>query len=94
MTVLDSICGGGNFIPDLLDSRADNDLKAKAKWWGKMDSSYAGTFFIGAHAMAGTQNAFLDHMQFDPLVQLLAQRPADRRTGAVGDLRGTSDSRC
>jgi len=63
VTVLDSHGGGGNFILDLLDRRADNDVKANKKWWGKMDTSYVGTFFIGAHAMAGTQNAFLDHTQ-------------------------------
>ena len=63
VTVLDSHGGGGNFILELLDKRADNDPKANKKWWGKMDSSYAGTFFIGAHAMMGTQNAFLDHTQ-------------------------------
>jgi D-amino peptidase len=63
VTVLDSHGGGGNFILELLDRRADNDPKANKKWWGKMDTSYAGTFFIGAHAMAGTQNAFLDHTQ-------------------------------
>ena len=63
VTVLDSHGGGGNFILELLDQRADNDRKENKKWWGKMDTSYAGTFFIGAHAMAGTQNGFLDHTQ-------------------------------
>ena len=63
VTVLDSHGGGGNFILDLLDKRADNDTKENKKWWGKMDSSYQGTIFIGAHAMAGTMNAFLDHTQ-------------------------------
>jgi len=63
VTVLDSHGGGGNFIVERLDRRAENDLKENKKWWGKMDASYAGTFFIGAHAMAGTQNAFLDHTQ-------------------------------
>jgi D-amino peptidase len=63
VTVLDSHGGGGSFILDLLDKRADNDTKENKKWWGKMDSSYQGTIFIGAHAMAGTMNAFLDHTQ-------------------------------
>ena len=64
VTVLDSHGGrGGNFILERLDRRAENDPKPTQKWWGKMDASYAGTFFIGAHAMAGTQNAFLDHTQ-------------------------------
>jgi len=63
VTVLDSHGGGGNFILDLLDKRAENDTRPNKKWWGILDDSYAGTFFIGAHAMAGTQNAFLDHTQ-------------------------------
>ncbi len=63
VTVLDSHGGGGNFDVDLLDKRADLDIKENKKWWGKLDNSYCGTFFIGAHAMAGTMNAFLDHTQ-------------------------------
>ncbi len=63
VTVLDSHGGGKNFILDMLDKRADNDTKENKKWWGKMDESYQGTIFIGAHAMAGTMNAFLDHTQ-------------------------------
>ena len=63
VTVLDSHGGGKNFLLDLLDPRAENDTKPNGKWWGIMDDSYHGTFFIGAHAMAGTMNAFLDHTQ-------------------------------
>ena len=63
VTVLDSHGGGGNFPLDLLDKRAENDTRPTKKWWGILDDSYAGTFFIGAHAMSGTQNAFLDHTQ-------------------------------
>ncbi len=63
VTVLDSHGGGGNFILDLLDERAENDTRPNKKWWGIMDGSYDGTFFIGAHAMAGTINGFLDHTQ-------------------------------
>ena len=63
VTVLDSHGGGGNFDCLLLDKRADNDTKENKKWWGKLDNSYDGTFFIGAHAMAGTINGFLDHTQ-------------------------------
>lgn len=61
VTVLDSHGGGGNFDATLLDKRAELDLKENGKWWGKLDDSYGGTFFIGAHAMAGTINGFLDH---------------------------------
>ena len=63
VTVLDSHGGGGNFILDLLDERAANDTKPNKKWWGILDDSYDATFFIGAHAMAGTINGFLDHTQ-------------------------------
>jgi D-amino peptidase len=63
VTVLDSHMGGGNFDLSLLDKRADVDTRENKKEWGKMDSTYDGTFFIGAHAMAGTINGFLDHTQ-------------------------------
>jgi D-amino peptidase len=63
VTVLDSHGGGNNFILDLLDKRAENDTRPNKKWWGILDDSYQGTFFIGAHPMAGTQNGFLDHTQ-------------------------------
>ena len=64
VTVLDSHGGGDrNFILDMLDERAENDTKPNKKWWGILDDSYDGTLFIGAHAMAGTMNGFLDHTQ-------------------------------
>jgi D-amino peptidase len=63
VTVLDSHGGGGNFILEMLDQRAENDVRPNKKWWGILDESYDGTFFIGAHAMAGTINGFLDHTQ-------------------------------
>jgi D-amino peptidase len=63
VTVLDSHGGGNNFIKELLDPRAEWDPKANRQWWGKLDDSYSGTFFVGAHAMAGTINGFLDHTQ-------------------------------
>jgi D-amino peptidase len=63
VTVLDSHGGGGNFIVEMLDERADHDTKENRKWWRRLDDSYDGTFFIGAHAMAGTINGFLDHTQ-------------------------------
>lgn len=63
VTVLDSHGGGNNFIRELLDPRAEYDTRPNKKWWGILDDSYQGTFFIGAHAMAGTQNGFLDHTQ-------------------------------
>ena len=63
VTVLDSHGGGGNFDLSLLDKRAEVDTKPNKKWWGIIDESYFGTFFIGAHGMAGTLKGFLDHTQ-------------------------------
>ncbi len=82
VTVLDSHGGGGNFDLSLLDKRADNDVRVNKQWWGKLDESYAGTFFIGAHAMAGTMNAFLDHTQ-DSL-RWLNYYANGRRMGELG----------
>lgn len=63
VTVLDSHGGGNNFLVELLDKRAELDTRPNRKWWGILDGSYHGTFFIGAHPMSGTQNGFLDHTQ-------------------------------
>ena len=63
VTVLDSHGGGGNFDLGLLDKRAEIDKKINKKWWGMLDESYYGSFFIGAHGMAGTLHGFLDHTQ-------------------------------
>jgi D-amino peptidase len=63
VVVLDSHGGGDNFILELLDPRAQNDTRPNGRWWGTLDGSCQGTFFVGAHAMAGTLNAFLDHTQ-------------------------------
>jgi len=67
--VLDSHGGGaregkpGNFILEKLDPRAQNDTRPNKKWWGMIDETFDATYFIGAHAMAGTMNGFLDHTQ-------------------------------
>jgi D-amino peptidase len=63
--VLDSHGGGtaGNVIWEKVDKRAEREPRPAERWWGHLDGSYAATFFIGAHAMAGTMNAFLDHTQ-------------------------------
>lgn len=82
VTVLDSHGGGKNFIKELLDPRAEADLKENGKWWGKLDGSYSGTFFIGAHAMAGTINGFLDHTQNS--LQWYNYIVNGRKTGELG----------
>ena len=71
VTVSDGHCTGKNFDISLLDPRAELD-EARGE---KMDAGYDGAFIIGAHAMAGTLNGFLDHTQsFENLVQLLHKR--------------------
>ena len=60
--VLDCHGPGNNIDKELLDSRAIID-EGHSHWWQSLDESFAATFFIGAHAMAGTQCAFLDHTQ-------------------------------
>ncbi len=82
VTVLDSHGGGKNFIMELLDKRAEYDPKTNRMWWGKLDSSYSGTFFIGAHAMAGTINGFLDHTQNS--LQWYNYIVNGRKTGELG----------
>jgi D-amino peptidase len=57
-----------NFILDMLDERAEYDTRPNRHWWGILDESYDASFFVGAHAMAGTMNGFLDHtMSFSVL---------------------------
>lgn len=82
VTVLDSHGGGKNFIAELLDPRAECDPKTNRQWWGKLDNSYSGTFFIGAHAMAGTINGFLDHTQNS--LQWYNYIVNGRKTGELG----------
>ena len=49
--------GGGNFLPGRLDPRAKQNI-------GKTDyTTIDAIMHVGAHAMAGTLNAFLDHTQ-------------------------------
>ena len=56
--VTDGHGGGNNFIADRLDKRA-RQVNASADDLPGCDAA----FIIGAHAMAGTANAFLDHTQ-------------------------------
>jgi len=82
VVVLDSHGGGENFIPGLLDPRAAVDTKPNGKWWGVLDSTFGATFFIGAHAMAGTINGFLDHTMSS--VHWYEMRVNGRPTGELG----------
>ncbi len=56
--VSDGHRGGGNFLIELLDSRAILDASRSL-----LDESVAGLFIVGQHAMAGTLHAFWDHTQ-------------------------------
>ncbi len=59
---LDGHGGGKNFLPGMLDKRAmiEERRMTKALSAGK---AYEAVAVIGAHAMAGTINGFLDHTQ-------------------------------
>jgi D-amino peptidase len=58
-----------NFILEDLDKRAVYDARDERRWWGMLDESYDATLFVGAHAMAGTINGFLDHTQSSTSIQ-------------------------
>lgn len=58
--VCDGHGGGGNFIKEMLDPRAEITSGGMRQ---QMDKNLDAVMFIGAHAMAGTLNGFLDHTQ-------------------------------
>lgn len=58
-----------NFILDMLDKRAVYDPRDEQRWWGMLDETCDATLFVGAHAMAGTLNGFLDHTQSSLTIQ-------------------------
>ena len=60
--VVDGHGGGNNFLPGKLDPRAEQVNLITPYGLEKLIASDA-IFSIGAHAMSGTQNAFLDHTQ-------------------------------
>jgi len=64
VAVCDSHMGGYNFPMELMDDRARYvENGGIRELMGRLDSSFAGYFAVGYHAMAGTLNAFLDHTQ-------------------------------
>jgi D-amino peptidase len=64
VVVCDSHMGGYNFPMELMDERARYvENGGIRELMGRIDSSFAGFFAVGYHAMAGTINAFLDHTQ-------------------------------
>jgi len=60
--VRDGHASGFNFILDLMDPRALYTGPGGG-WCPGLDDAFDLAFFVGAHAMAGTQNAFLEHTQ-------------------------------
>jgi D-amino peptidase len=56
--VADGHMGGGNFLDRELDSRA---RQVPVNFWDGMEKDVSLAMAVGAHAMAGTLNAFLDH---------------------------------
>lgn len=58
--VCDGHGGGDNFIHDMLDPRA---VVSTGTMGIQLDKPLDAVMFIGAHAMAGTLNGFLDHTQ-------------------------------
>lgn len=63
VVVRDGHGGGFNFILDLMDPRALYTGPGGPHWCPGLDETADLGFFIGAHAKAGTQNAFLEHTQ-------------------------------
>jgi D-amino peptidase len=61
VTVVDGHGSGKNFIHELLDPRAD--LLPAIEFSKNTPKDFDALLCVGAHAMAGTENAFLDHTQ-------------------------------
>ena len=61
--VCDSHFYGTNIDLEMLDERARlaRGPRKKGAWGCGIDESYSGVVFVGAHAMAGTDDAILDH---------------------------------
>ena len=76
---------GFNFILEDMDQRAIYERPRNAiDIMPALDDSFAGVFCVGYHAMAGTQDAFLDHTQ-DPR-GWLNYSLNERRTGELGQM--------
>ncbi len=61
--VSDTHGGRDHFIVEDLHPAAIVDHNSTNGWWGELDETFDAVFMTCAHAMAGTQNAFLDHTQ-------------------------------
>jgi len=63
VVVRDGHGGGFNLILDLMDPRALYTGRGGGSWCPGLDETSDAAFFVGAHAMAGTAGAFLEHTQ-------------------------------
>ena len=63
VVVRDGHGGGFNLILDLMDPRALYTGRGGGTWCPGLDATFDAAFFVGAHAMAGTPKAFLEHTQ-------------------------------
>ena len=79
--VSDTHGGADHFLVEDLHPAAIVD-HASANWWGELDDTFDGVFMTCAHAMAGTQNAFLDHTQSSTTVYNFLLN--GRRVGELG----------
>lgn len=77
--VTDGHGGGGNFIMELLDNRAKVPAQTMYK---TLSDSLDAVMIIGAHAMAGTINGFLDHTQNS--MKWFNYYVNGRKTGEIG----------
>jgi len=63
VVVRDGHAGGFNLLLDRMDPRALYTGRGGGTWCPGLDGTFDAAFFVGAHAMAGTPNAFLEHTQ-------------------------------
>ena len=83
VVVNDGHGGGPHFLLEEMDPRALYERPAGGlNYMPSLDESFAGLFIVGAHAMAGTLNAFLDHTQSSASWYNYYQN--GRKTGEMG----------
>ncbi|MFB3881562.1 MAG: M55 family metallopeptidase [Armatimonadota bacterium] len=63
LVVCDTHGGGPNFLIEKMDPRPWYETPSESSPLPSLDESFAGLILMCHHAMAGTQNAFLDHTQ-------------------------------
>jgi len=61
--VRDGHASGFNFHLEMMDPRAKYVGRGADTWTPGLDDTVDAAFFVGAHAMAGTPNAFAEHTQ-------------------------------